>query len=47
MYPSSDMCSKFWLEILPGPQLGDFERFLVGKWDSGVLEISDGGLARR
>ena len=44
---SSSMYSEFLLRILNGPQLGDFEGFLVGNWDSDVLGPSDRGSVRR
>ena len=37
MDPSLAMGTNLWLEILNGPQLGDFEGVLVGKYDGEVL----------
>ena len=47
MDPSSAMCSEFLLEILNGPQIGDFVGVLVGNWDIDVLGPSYGGLVGR
>ena len=37
MDPSLVMGINFWLDILNGPRLGDFEGFLVGNCDGEVL----------
>ena len=47
MDPSSDTGSSFWLDILNGPLIGEFEGNLVGNYDGEVLGRSDGGLVGR
>ena len=41
------MGTNFWLEILNGPWLGDFEGVLVGNCDDEVPGYSDGFLVGR
>ena len=46
MDPSLGMGTNFWLKIFNGPQLGDFEGFLVGNCDGEVLRQLDGFLVQ-
>ena len=41
------MSTNFWLEILNGPQIGDFEGVLVGNCDGEALRRSGGVLVGR
>ena len=47
MAPSLVMGTNFWLEILNGPWLGDFEGVLVGNCEGEVLSRSYGFLVGR
>ena len=47
MDPSLVMGTNLWLEILNGPQLGDFEGVLVGNCNDEVLRQSYGFLVGR